>query len=187
MTVRVVTAAGAAARDAAAIAAGIPSRQLMRCAGKAAAAVMSRRYGELLRSGVVVFTGPGNNGGDGWVVARELAAAGFRVAVREAAESRTGDAHAERADALSHVSLGDGDGHEAVVIDALLGTGARGAPSGSVAAAVKAIAGRRDAGATVVSLDVPTGVDAGSGAGPLAVTADLTISFGTVKRGHLQE
>ena len=81
MTVRVVTAAGAASRDAAAIAAGVPSRALMRCAGTAAAAEIARRYPRLVRGPVAVFAGPGNNGGDAWVVAGALAAAGADVRV----------------------------------------------------------------------------------------------------------
>jgi NAD(P)H-hydrate repair Nnr-like enzyme with NAD(P)H-hydrate epimerase domain len=67
--VRVVTREAAAARDAAAIAAGISSRTLMQQAGAAAAEVMVRRLGDALGGGVLVLTGPGNNGGDGWVLA----------------------------------------------------------------------------------------------------------------------
>lgn len=186
MTVRVVTAAGAAARDAAAIAAGTPSRVLMRTAGAAAAQVIQARCADRLRGGVLVVTGSGNNGGDGWVVARHLAAAGLAVRVHEAAQSRTGDAFAEREVSLPHVTSGPGgDGGEAIVVDALLGTGARGAPSGAMATAVDDINRRRAAGAMVVSLDIPTGVSADQGVGPLAVSADLTIAFGTLKRGHL--
>lgn len=185
MTVRVVTAAQAAARDAAAIGAGTPSRALMRTAGAGAAAVMAQQFGDLLPSGVVVFTGPGNNGGDGWVVARELAALGARVAVVEIAESRTEDARAERAAALSVVTTGDPSGAERLVVDALLGTGARGEPHGDMAVAVDRINAWRASGASVVALDIPTGLDASTGYAGRAVRADLTITFGTIKRGHL--
>lgn len=185
MTVRVVTGEAAAARDSAAIAAGIPSRTLMEQAGAAAAELMMRRLGDTLGGGVIVFTGPGNNGGDGWVVAGYLADRGVPVRVHEVIESRTGDAFLTRAAIIDRVSLGRGDGSEVVLVDALLGTGARGAPSGALADAVKVIQQRRAAGAVVVALDIPTGVDATTGAGPLFVTADLTISFGTLKRGHL--
>lgn len=185
MTVRVVTGEGAAARDAAAIDAGIASRRLMHHAGAAAAEVMLRRLGDALGGGVLVLTGPGNNGGDGWVVARELAERGIPVRVHEVVESRTGDAFDARAATIGRVALGAGDGSEVVVVDALLGTGARGTPTRALADAVRTIHERREAGAVVVALDIPTGVDATRGAGKLAVTADLTISFGTVKRGHL--
>jgi len=185
VTVRVVTGEGAAARDAAAIDAGMLSRSLMQQAGSAAADVIMRRLGDALGGGVLVLTGPGNNGGDGWVVAGLLAESGIPVRVHEVIESRTGDAFEARAAALNSVSLGAGDGSEVVVVDALLGTGARGAPSRGLADAVRLIQQRRAAGAVVVALDIPTGVDATTGVGKLAVTADLTISFGSIKRGHL--
>ena len=185
MTVRVVTGEGAAAIDAAAIAAGTSSRDLMHRAGAAAAEIMTRRLGDALGGGVIVFTGPGNNGGDGWVVAGQLAERGIPVRVQEVIESRTGDAFIMRSQVLGRVSLGAGDGTETVIVDALLGTGARGAPSGALADAVRTMNERRAAGAAVVALDIPTGVDATTGASRLAVTADLTISFGTIKRGHL--
>jgi ADP-dependent NAD(P)H-hydrate dehydratase / NAD(P)H-hydrate epimerase len=185
VTVRVVTGEGAAARDSAAISSGISSRTLMQNAGAAAADVMVKRFGDALGGGVLVFTGPGNNGGDGWVVAAQLAERGVPVRVHEVVESRTGDAFEARAAAINRVALGEGDGTETFIVDALLGTGARGAPTRALADAVVTIQERRGAGAVVVALDIPTGVDATNGAAKLAVSADLTISFGTVKRGHL--
>ena len=185
MTVRVVTGEGAAARDSAAISSGISSKSLMQNAGAAAADVMMKRLGDALGGGVLVMTGPGNNGGDGWVVAGQLADRGVPVRVHEVVESRTGDAYEARDAAINRVALGEGDGSEVVIVDALLGTGARGAPTRALADAVRSIRERRAAGAVVVALDIPTGVDATSGAAKLAVTADLTISFGTLKRGHL--
>ena len=80
-SVRVVSASESAERDRAAIGRGIHSRVLMQRAGAAAAEEISRRYADRLRQGVVVFTGPGNNGGDGWVVAGLLARSGIEVTV----------------------------------------------------------------------------------------------------------
>lgn len=185
MTVRVVTAAQAAARDAAAIAAGVPSRQLMQTAGEAAAALIAQRVRDRLPEGVVVFTGPGNNGGDGWVVARALAGEGVRVTVHETSASRTDDARAARERALDAVSLGEPPAGVGAVVDALLGTGTRGAPTGAIGAAVDRINALRASGAAVVALDMPTGVDASTGDASRAVRADLTITFGTMKRGQL--
>ncbi|HJP58642.1 MAG TPA: NAD(P)H-hydrate epimerase, partial [Gemmatimonadaceae bacterium] len=68
----VVSARESAERDRAAIEKGTPSRSLMQRAGNAAALEIIRRYGDRLHDGAVVFTGPGNNGGDGWVVAGAL-------------------------------------------------------------------------------------------------------------------
>ena len=108
LPVAVVDAAGASACDSAAIAAGIPSRALMQRAGAAAAAEIVRRFGDRLATGVVVATGPGNNGGDGWVVAHALHAAGVRVRVVECAQARTGDARAERDGGARRGGGGDG-------------------------------------------------------------------------------
>lgn len=191
--VRVVTSQESAARDASAIAAGIPSRALMQRAGAAAAAEIALHYGPRLGPGVLVAAGPGNNGGDAWVVARALAASGVRVRVAEPLAAKSDDARAERA--LTLEAYGTGvltnavqslDHGEALVIDGLLGTGATGAPRGDIGTAVHGIRAMRDRGATVVALDVPTGLDATSGAASEpCVAADVTVTFGTMKRGHL--
>lgn len=186
MTVRVVTAAQSAARDAAAIAAGVPARALMRCAGMAAAAEIARRYARLLHSGVAVFAGRGNNGGDAWVVAAALAAAGVPVSVAETGAPTTDDALFERTAALARLGEPRDPSAERLVVDGILGTGARGAPRDGAATLIARVEGMRAAGARVVALDVPSGVDATSGATPGGhVTADLTLAFGTIKRGLL--
>jgi len=181
--VRVTAAAESSALDAVAIGRGIPSRALMRVAAANAATVITRRFGQLLARGVQVYAGPGNNGGDGWAVAAALAAAGVAVSVNDI-EPRTPDATAERELALPAIRRGESAA--AVVIDALLGTGSRGAPTGQIADAVHAIERARTTGAVVVALDLPTGLDASSGARATpCVTADLTITFGSMKRGLL--
>jgi ADP-dependent NAD(P)H-hydrate dehydratase / NAD(P)H-hydrate epimerase len=182
--VRVLRAADAAALDSNAAAAGIPSRALMQRAGAAAATEIVRRLPHLLGDGVHLFTGAGNNGGDGWVLARALARAGVRVAVSEVAPSKAEDAKAERALALPLVST-EATGRERILVDALLGTGSRGTPRGEIAKAIEAIAAARDQGAEVVSLDVPSGVDADTGDADVAVHADLTLTFAAPKRGLL--
>ena len=160
----------------------------MQRAGAAAAAEMALRLPQLLARGVRIFAGPGNNGGDAWVVARALAATGVVVSVVEPVPARTPDAVAERELALPFVtverSLNAHCGAN-VIVDGLLGTGASGAPRGAVADAVAAIEESHRQGAYVVALDLPTGVDATSGDAAGAITADLTLTFGTLKRGHL--
>jgi hydroxyethylthiazole kinase-like uncharacterized protein yjeF len=192
--VRVVSAAEAAARDRAAIDSGIPSRALMQRAGAVSAAEIALRFGPALRHGALVFAGPGNNGGDAWVVARALAASGVRVRVCEPVPAATDDARAERELALPHVELVEADAAalsagdvyrgEGIVIDGLLGTGSAGTPRGPVGAAVTGIRTMRER-ATVVALDVPSGVDATSGVVHAPVRAALTLTYGTLKRGHL--
>jgi hydroxyethylthiazole kinase-like uncharacterized protein yjeF len=182
--VRVLRAADAAALDSDAAAAGIPSRALMQRAGAAAATEIVRRLPHLLNDGVLLFTGAGNNGGDGWVLARALSTAGIRVAVTEVAPSKADDAKAERALACPVVST-EATGRERIIVDALLGTGGQGVPRGVVASAIEAIATARAKGGTVVALDIPTGVDADTGDATVAVRADLTLTFAAPKRGLL--
>ena len=190
----VVDAAGARAADSAAIAAGIPSRVLMQRAGASSAAEIVRRFPDTIGAGVVVATGAGNNGGDGWVVAAALHAAGVRVRVVECVAARSPDACAERAAAIaSGVAHGDDvdsllTGSERIAVDALLGTGLRAdAPlEGAVAKAVATLNARRLLdGSSTVALDVPSGMDATTGHDVGALRCALTLAFGTLKRCHV--
>jgi hydroxyethylthiazole kinase-like uncharacterized protein yjeF len=104
------------------------------------------------------------------------------VFVREAGDARSAEAKAERALALPDVTLGESPDAR-LVVDALLGVGSRGKPRGEIAACIASIAAARSRSAVVVSLDVPSGVDADTGASAHAVRADLTLTFGTLKRG----
>lgn len=183
--VRITSAAESATLDAAAIAAGTPGRELMRRAGVVAAKRIAHHLGALGRSGVAVYAGSGNNGGDAWVVARELARRGFTVRVCTAGTPSSPDAIAARDDARRDVRGDLPHGDETVVVDGLLGTGSRGAPRGEIAKAIGEIAAARSRGARVVALDVPSGVDANSGNADGAVQADLTLAFGSMKRGLL--
>jgi NAD(P)H-hydrate epimerase len=189
----VTDARGSSAADAAAIAAGIPSRALMQRAGASAATQIAFRYSDNLVRGVVIATGAGNNGGDGWVIARSLHAVGIRVRVVECAPARSPDAVAERA-----LALADGvpqhsewsalsAGPENIVVDALLGTGysADQPLRAPISDAIAAIDAMRARGVHVVAIDVPSGLDASTGAHGDIARAELTLTFGTVKRGQL--
>ncbi len=194
LTVRVTTAAQAAAMDERAIQAGTASYDLMRAAAARSVDAMRARFGAELRRGVTVFAGAGNNGGDGYVVAADLAAAGCAVHLVACGDPRSEDAkHAARdlppSVTVHHPPLGVGDDVvPCVVVDALLGTGARGAPRDEVHDAIVVVNALRAKGARVVSLDIPSGLDATTGAAPGAcVHADLTVTFGSVKRGLLRD
>jgi NAD(P)H-hydrate epimerase len=183
----VLTAAQAASwDDAARTKHGIPSLVLMESAGRAVAQVVGDEFGGALRQGALLAAGPGNNGGDGWVAARALKALGIRVLAVEAGAKRSPDCDANRRLALaSGVEPIAADAQwpaVGVVLDALLGTGAAGAPRGDIAG----LAGRIGAfGAPVVAVDGPTGLDLTTGHSHDPIRARLTITFGGMRRGHL--
>jgi NAD(P)H-hydrate epimerase len=135
---------------------------------------------------VIVAAGPGNNGGDGWVAARALRAAGVLVWAAESGGKRSPDCAANRALALaSGVELLDPDQpwpQAAALVDALLGTGASGVPRGALATLARRVA---EHGAPVVAVDGPTGLDLSTGLASDPVPAAITVTFGGLRRGHL--
>ena len=161
----------------------------MERAGKAAATEIARRYERRLPDGVAVFTGSGNNGGDGWVVAGELARQGIEVTVIEAGAAspeKAPDALAMRAAAVDSVKLAPSlDSSPGVVVDALLGTGFEGEPRAEIGRAIEAVNKLHGGGARTAAVDVPSGLNATTGEHSSCVIADVTISFGGVKRGTL--
>jgi len=179
--------------DRRAIAGGIPGAVLMENAGRAvAAAALGLRRGQP----VVVLCGPGNNGGDGFVAARHLAAAGrdvrlFLLGDRERlkgdaaimADRWTGPVEAMEPETVGDVVGSDVGGGAGVIIDALFGAGLSkpiAGPAGHVVDEVSA------SGVPVVAVDVPSGVDGSTGrvAGP-AIRAVRTVTFFRLKPGHL--
>lgn len=134
---------------------------------------------------IVVIAGSGNNGGDALFAGAQLAARGMRVdaigdqvhggglAALRRAGGRLTDWRADRAHDL--IAAAD------VVLDGIVGIGAKGPLRGAGADLVDAING---SGALVVAVDLPSGVDADSGQVPgVAIRADLTVTFGAVKVG----
>ncbi len=163
-------------------------------AGTATAAVVLRNYSDRLAAGVLVYAGPGNNGGDAYVVAAQLARAGVRVRLVAVGEPRTDDA--KRAAAIAarflntrntRASLAQAlSGSEHLVVDGLLGTGHRGELRDAIAEACVQLSRHRARGATVVALDIPSGLDATTGAlANGATAAHVTTTYGTIKRGLL--
>lgn len=186
LTLAVTSAAEAAGRDRAAIEGGIDSFDLMWRAGSVAAAIVQREFGDLLSHGVALYAGRGNNGGDAYVVAEQLAQAGITVRLHATAPPATPDAQRAAQQAASALTHGEPTGSERLIIDGLLGTGHRGALRGDVAAACRHMDRARCAGARIVALDLPSGLDATGGeAAEGIVPADCTVTFGTIKRGLL--
>ena len=172
---------------------GVPIVRLMEAAGRAVADESAAGLAAGRR--VLVFAGPGHNGGDGVVAARLLVERGVPVEVWLAAppEGFKGEARANlgRLRALG-VPLGEGVPPKAeagcVAVDALLGTGLSRPASGRFAEGIAAIERARAAGARVVAVDVPSGLDADSGRplGP-CVQADVTVTMAVLKPGLCQE
>jgi len=183
---RITTAAEAAARDRSAINAGTPSFDLMLQAGTAAASWLLRECGHVMAHGVALLAGPGNNGGDAYVVAAQLARAGIAVRLHASAPPRTPDARQAAQLAAPYLVHGVPTGHERLVIDGLLGTGHSGPLRDATAADCARLMLARDGGAKIVALDLPSGLDATTGAvAEGSVPAHVTLSFGTFKRGTL--
>ncbi|HTS88283.1 MAG TPA: NAD(P)H-hydrate dehydratase [Gemmatimonadales bacterium] len=187
MILPVLTPDESAAWDRRAEAEGIPLATLMDAAGRAVAEVLGVRFGDRLPNGVVVVAGPGNNGGDGWVVARALHRLGAPVFV--APVPGEGSALNRQMATLARregVRVVEPDGPWPAValgVDALLGTGAKGALRGPVLSLVERLT---ELALPVVAVDGPTGLDLANGTthGPV-ISAALTVTFGGLRRGHL--
>src|SRR5262249_50494938 len=166
---------------------GVPGELLMESAGRAVAeAALAERRGD---GAVLVVCGAGNNGGDGFVAARQLASLGVpvRVALVGDAKKLRGDAAAnwKRLEKLAVPIEGARfrTAGAAVVVDALFGTGLDRAVEGAAAAAIRRISAARPR-ARVVAVDLPSGLDADTGAVlGAAVHADVTVTFELPKLG----
>lgn len=179
---------------------GIPGIVLMENAARAAAEFIYSVLVNPPRANVVVMCGPGNNGGDGFVVARHLRNAGVPVTVvlaappeRYKADAATNFAIYRRLDAElidataegSQASAGQALARASHIVDALLGTGSHGAPRGLIATLI----GHANANprAARIAIDIPSGLDGDSGqpADP-CFRADATVTFVACKVGFLQ-
>jgi NAD(P)H-hydrate epimerase len=178
---------------------GIPGIVLMENAGRQIADKAVEMLGRGAGRNVVIVAGRGNNAGDGFVVARHLAARGIRarvlllakradvsgdagtnlaileamgLAVEELPEDPAGAAAAVR-DALRHADL---------IVDGLLGTGTRGQVREPFAAVIRAV--NEAAQAAVLAIDIPSGLDCDTGR-PLGPTirADHTVTMAALKEG----
>lgn len=172
---------------------GVPAATLMENAGRAVA-------GEIFRSSrpckVLVIAGYGNNGGDGFVIARHLLKKGYDVTVFLAGRPRpfsaeTGNNFASLLDmGNSPRAIYDVAGTEraftalgkcALVVDALFGIGIKGPLDDFYVALIEKI---NSMGVTVISVDLPSGLDADEGTPcPAAIKASVTVTLGLAKEG----
>lgn len=193
---RLVTAAEMRSIDRRAVAEwGISGSVLMENAGRAVADAIERRFAPVRGRQFLLVCGRGNNGGDGFVIARHLANRGAvpRCILLGRVAELKGDAQANAdillksglpirevtdADELAGLLPGSPG---AVLIDAVFGTGFAGTPQGLAAAAIRQL---NTAGLPVASVDIPSGVNADTGAVETeAVRACLTVTMGLPKLG----
>jgi hydroxyethylthiazole kinase-like uncharacterized protein yjeF len=170
--------------DQAAVEAGVGTLGLMEAAGRAVAEAVKARWSP---RPVAVLCGPGNNGGDGFVAARHLAAEGWPVRLALlGARDRLGGAAAHHAaryrgavEALAPEVFDDAG----LVIDAIFGAGLSRPLDGVARATVEALAA---SSIPVAAVDVPSGLDGATGAiWGAAAPADITVTFFRKKPGHL--
>ena len=181
MVNEILTTAQMARADAYAVDHGIPSLILLENSGRAVADAITARFRPCV---VTVLCGPGNNGGDGFAVARLLDEEGFTVRVAHDADPQGADAAAMSEKwkgarlALTPAAL---DGAK-LVVDALFGAGLSRPLAGAYAQVVEAL---NDL--PVVAIDVPSGVsgDTGQPLGAVYVTAALTVTFFRKRPAHL--
>ncbi len=177
---------------------GIPSMILMENAGRAVfEAALDMLDGNLGKKKILIACGPGNNGGDGFVAARYLLKAGADPSI-----VYYGDRSRATGDALENIKIAEAlkiriernpdtvsdalfHGEYCLIIDALLGTGAKGRPKPPFDSVITRINEMHDDFAIpVLSVDIPSAVDSDTGAVPgVAINADVTVTFALPKIG----
>jgi hydroxyethylthiazole kinase-like uncharacterized protein yjeF len=182
---------------------GIPGLELMEKAGRGATRVLLDQFGDHLKAGVGIICGKGNNGGDGFVIARCLAEKGIDVSVYLLAKTAAlkGDAATNRErlvpldigvveipdeDTFSKIkpSLSD----HGLLVDAILGTGLTSDVRGlfkTVINFINTLNARNSSGIAVFAVDIPSGLNADTGQPcGTCIRAQGTATFGLAKIGH---
>ncbi len=179
---------------------GAPGVVLMENAGRSCAELVREKLAQADNPQVCIFCGTGNNGGDGYVIARHLLNAGVRVTVALCGprDKVQGDARLNLnvLERLGHVvkqlDPGAGDvrtraqafgAHADLIVDALFGTGLRGELKEDYQALIEAVNGL---GRPILAVDIPSGLDCDTGE-PLgtAIRAAWTVTFVAIKKGFL--
>jgi hydroxyethylthiazole kinase-like uncharacterized protein yjeF len=188
MVCELLTLGQMAQADAATIQAGTPGFTLMRDAGAAVVRAITQRWSA---REAVVLCGPGNNGGDGFIVAALLRERGWpvRVACLVGVDTLKGDAalaaqawlqSGERLADISALQPACLDGAQ-LIVDALFGAGLTRPLDGAAADVLMRASGK---GVPIVAIDVPSGVWGDTGDATGAVGSQLTVTFFRLKPGH---
>ncbi|HOD18020.1 MAG TPA: NAD(P)H-hydrate dehydratase [Candidatus Cloacimonadota bacterium] len=175
---------------------GISSRILMENAGRSCAEMLDCRFKDVMYLGVAILCGTGNNGGDGYVLARWLDYFCYDVTIITTGEGKISldnlvnkqiceklnidiinwdDPNSRRAAKEELENVG-------VIIDAIYGTGFKGKITGPTAELIKEVNGLDK---IKVALDIPSGVNADTGEAELAFIAHITFAMEALKPGHL--
>lgn len=171
---------------------GVSGLQMMGCAGREIAKIIKKRFSNK-DANILVLCGSGNNGGDGFVVAKHLHHAGYRVhaIAMTSLDQLAPDAlyMAKQCNAPKTVYQGDDrfwEEHLAkadLVIDALFGTGLSRPIEGNVFRLIEAV---NKSSAKVIAIDIPSGIDANTGGLlGIAMNATMTVTFEAKKPGHI--
>ena len=177
---------------------GIPGVVLMENAGRSCAELIKQKLANIKNPRVCIFSGTGNNGGDGYVIARHLINSGFEVAIVICGDRNKikGDAKInldilERmGQSVRQMNLADGNVADQVrtlvsktdmFVDSLFGTGLNGQLSGGYKQLIESINAQNR---SILAVDIPSGLDCDTGR-PLgaAINADYTVTFVAVKKG----
>ncbi len=180
---------------------GVKRVVLMENAGRAVANNLSKALGNLEGRKVLVLCGPGNNGGDGMAAARHLASMGAEVTIlllTDPSKIRTEEAR-QNYEVVKNMRLSvvletvttseellkkaDVFSSAEAVVDAILGTGAKGGLAGVYKTAVELANSSK---AFKLAVDIPTGIDPDTGAGDIYFQADLTVALHALKPAHLK-
>lgn len=172
---------------------GLSGKILMENASRGALFILKKELGPVRDKSAIVFAGPGNNGGDAFALARHLVNLGAKVLILHAKLQ-----HDYTDDSAYHLSLAmkmgipcsylpeyelEGLPRIDVIVDGLLGTGFQGELRPRFQSWIKAI-NKMGGESYVLSLDIPSGLNGTTGEPmPLAVQADLTVSFEEAKLG----
>lgn len=171
---------------------GISYLQLMENAGSYCARIIRKTFENTNKRNALVVCGKGKNGGDGFVIARKLFENGYKVNVVMAMGLPTDDESSEMLSRIRAMGINIAYFNETtdkyfedaqIIIDCIFGVGFRGEPDATITSLINKI---NNSSATVVSIDVPSGLEGDSNKAPNnSITADMTIAVLVMKPVHV--